>query len=84
MEVHIIEVGTNLVAALSSVDISQLERSSLIHSSYTIINAVQSKCDIAAWILVTEPPFQHVFEELLSSVNCEVKLKDTGICSTAI
>ena len=42
------DLGANLVAALSLVDISQLEQSSLIHSSYTIINAVQSKCGIAA------------------------------------
>ena len=58
---HIIEVGAKVVAAPDSADIPQLEYSSLIHFSRTIVKAVQSKCGISARMLVTEPPFRHVF-----------------------
>ena len=50
---HIIEVGAKVVTAPGSADISQLEYSSLIHSSCTIVKALQSKCDITAQMLVT-------------------------------
>ena len=62
---HIIEVGAKVIAAPDSADIPQLEYSSLIHSSRTIVKAVQNKCGISARILVTEPPIRHVFKEFL-------------------
>ena len=59
---HIIEVGAKVVAVPDSVGVTQLQYGSLIHSSRSIAKAVQSKCGIAAQMLVTEPPFRHVIE----------------------
>ena len=73
---HIIEVGAKVVAAPDSADIPQLEYSSLVHSSRTIVKAVQSKCGISARMLVTEPPFRHVFEEFLQWISSTVKIVD--------
>ena len=73
---HIIEVGAKVVAAPDSADIPQLEYSSLVHSSRTIVKAVQSKCGISARMLVTEPPFRHVFEEFLQWISSTVKIID--------
>ena len=75
-EDHIIEVGAKVVAAPCSTDISQLEYSSLIHSSRIIVKAVQDKCGISARMLVTKPPFLHVFEELLSWISGTIKIVD--------
>ena len=72
---HIIEVGAKVVAAPGSADISQFEYGSLIHSSRTIVKAVQSKCGITARMLVTEPNF-HAFEELLSWISGTIKIVD--------
>ena len=54
---HIIEVDAKVVAAPNLADIPQLENSSLIHSSRTIVKGVQSKCGISTQMLVTEPSF---------------------------
>ena len=71
-----IEVGAKVVAAPCSTDISQLEYSSLIDSSRIIVKAVQDKCGISAWMSLTEPPFLHVFEELLSWISGTIKTVD--------
>ena len=64
---HIIEVGTKVVAAPDSADIPQLEYSSLIHSSCTIIKAVATEqMWHIAQMLVTKPPIHHVFEKFLA------------------
>ena len=73
---HIIEVGAKVVAAPDSADIPQLEYSSLIHSSRTIVKAVQSKCGISARMLVTEPPFRHVLEEFLQWIYGIIRIVD--------
>ena len=73
---HIIEVRAKVVTAPGSADISQFEYGSLIHSSRTIVKAVQSKCGITARMLVTEPNFRHVFEELLSWISGTIKIVD--------
>ena len=73
---HIIEVGAKVIAAPDSADIPQLEYSSLIHSSRTIVKAVQSKCGTSARMLVTEPPFRHVFEEFLQWIYGIIRIVD--------
>ena len=73
---HIIEVGAKEVAAPDSADISQLEYSSLIHSSRTIVKDVQSKCGISARMLVTGPPFRHVLEEFLQWIYGIIRIVD--------
>ena len=75
-EDYIIEVGAKFVAAPCSTDISHLEYSSLIHSSCIIVKAIQDKCGITARMLVTEPPFLYVFEELLSWISGTIKIVD--------
>ena len=67
--VHIVEVGTKVVAAPNSVNITQHQYGSLIHSSQNITKAVQSKCGITAQMLVTEYPFRHVLEELFAWIS---------------
>ena len=73
---HIIEVGAKVIAAPDSADIPQLEYSSLIHSSCTIVKAIPSKCGISTWMLVTEPPFHHVFEEFLQWIYGIIRIVD--------
>ena len=73
---HIIKVSAKVIAAPDSADIPQLEYSSLIHSSRTIVKAVQSKCGISARMLVTEPPFRHVFEEFLQLIYGIIRIVD--------
>ena len=70
---HIIEVGTKVVAVPDSVSISQHEYGSLIHSSQNIAKAVQDKCGITMQILVAEPQFRHVLEELLAWICSTVQ-----------
>ena len=55
---HMIEVGEKVVAVPNSVSITQRQYGSLIHSSPSIAQAAQ--------MLVAEPPFRHVLEELLA------------------
>ena len=65
---HIIELGAKVVevvAVPNSVSITQHQYGSLIHTSQSIAKAVQSKCGIAAQMLVTEPPFRHVLKSFL-------------------
>ena len=69
---HIIEVGAKVVAVPDSVSDTQRQYGSLIHSSRSIAKAVQSKCGITAQMLVTEPPFRHVLEELLAWISSTV------------
>ena len=57
----------------NSVSISEHQYGSLIHSSRTIARAVQSKCGITAQMLVPEPPFRHVLEELLAWISSTVQ-----------
>ena len=70
---HIIEVGAKVVAVPNSVNITQHQYGSLIHSSRNIAKVVQSKCGITAQMLVTEPPFLHVLEELLVWISSTVQ-----------
>ena len=70
---HIIEVGAKVVAVPDSVAVTQRQYGSLIHSSRSIAKAVQSKCGITAQMLVTEPPFRHVLEELLAWISSTVQ-----------
>lgn len=70
---HMIEVGAKVVAVPGSVNITQHQYGSLIHSSRSIAKAVQGKCGITAQMLVTEPPFIHVFEELLTWISSTVQ-----------
>ena len=57
----------------NSVNITWHQYGSLIHSSRSIAKAVQSKCGITAQMLVTEPPFRHVLEELLAWIFSTVQ-----------
>ena len=70
---HIIEVGAKVVAVPNSVNITQHQYGSLIHSSRNIAKVVQSKCGITAQMLVIEPPFLHVLEELLLWISSTVQ-----------
>ena len=70
---HIIEVGAKVVSVPNSVNITQHQYGSLIHSSRSIAKVVQSKCGITAQMLVAEPPFLHVLEELLAWISSTVK-----------
>ena len=70
---HITEVGAKVVAVPNSVSITQHQYGSLIHSSRSIAKAVQSKCGITAQMLVIEPPFRHVLEELLAWISSTVQ-----------
>ena len=70
---HMIEVGAKVVAVPHSVSITQRQYGSLIHSSRSIAKAVQSKCGITAQMLVAEPPFRHVLEELLAWISSTVQ-----------
>lgn len=70
---HIVEVGAKVIAVPNSVNITQHQYGSLIHSSRSIVKAVQSKCGITAQMLVTEPPFRHVLEELLAWISSTVQ-----------
>ena len=70
---HMIEVGAKVVAVPDSVSITQRWYGSLIHSSQSITKAVQSKCGITAQMLVAEPPFRHVLEELLAWISSTVQ-----------
>ena len=70
---HIIEAGAKVVAVPSSVSISQHHYGSLIHSSQNIAQAVQKKCGITTQMLVAEPPFRHVLEELYAWINSTVQ-----------
>ena len=69
----IIEVGAKVVAVPNSVNITQHQYGSLIHSSRSIAKVVQSKCGITAQMLVAEPLFLHVLEELLAWISSTVK-----------
>ena len=64
---HIIEVGAK------GVSISQHHYGSLIHSSRNIAQAVQKKCGITTQMLVAEPPFRHVLEELYAWISSTVQ-----------
>ena len=70
---HIIEVGAKVVAVPGSAGITEHRYGSLIHSSRSIAKAVQSKCGITAQMLVTEPPFRHVLEELLAWISSTIQ-----------
>ena len=70
---HMIEVGAEVVAVPDSVNITQCQYGSLIHSSRSIAKAVQSKCGITAQMLVAKPPFRHVLEELLAWISSAVQ-----------
>ena len=70
---HIVEAGAKVIAVPNSVNITWHQYGSLIHSSQSIAKAVQSKCGITAQMLVTEPPFRHVLEELLAWISSTVQ-----------
>ena len=70
---HIIEADAKVVAVPSSVSISQHQYGSLIHYSQNTAQAVQKKSGITMQMLVAEPSFRHVLEEIYARISLTVQ-----------